>query len=80
MAFNAMGCQKSSADLCLYCKNSKNGIVIWIFWVDDCLLVGHKEDVSKYKTMMHQFFEYEDIGNLKEYVGCKIKRNKGSRR
>jgi Reverse transcriptase (RNA-dependent DNA polymerase) len=79
MAFNAMGLQQSSADPCLYCKNSKNGIVIWISWVDDCLLIGHKEDVSKYKTMLHQFFECEDIGNLKEYVGCKIERNKESK-
>jgi Reverse transcriptase (RNA-dependent DNA polymerase) len=35
MAFNAMGFQQSSADPCLYYKNSKNGIVIWILWVDD---------------------------------------------
>ena len=76
MAFNAMGFQRSSADPCLYYKNSKNGIVIWISWVDDCLLVGHRDDVSKYKAMMHQFFECEDIGELKEYVGCKIERDK----
>jgi hypothetical protein len=76
MAFNAMGFQQSSADPCLYYKNSKNGIIIWISWVDDCLLVGHREDVSKYKAMMHQFFACEDISKLKEYVGCKIERNK----
>jgi hypothetical protein len=29
--------------------------------------------------MMHQFFECEDIGELKEYLGCKIERNKGSK-
>jgi hypothetical protein len=79
MAFNAMGFQQSSADPCLYYKSSKNGIVIRILWVDDCLHIGHKEDVSKYKTMMHQFFECEDTGNLKEYVGCKIERNKESK-
>jgi Reverse transcriptase (RNA-dependent DNA polymerase) len=76
IAFNAMGFQRSSADPCLYYKNSKNGIVIWISMVDDCLLIGHRDDVSKYKAMMHQFFECEDIGKLKEYVGCKIERNK----
>jgi Reverse transcriptase (RNA-dependent DNA polymerase) len=57
MAFNAMGFQQSSADPCLYYKNSKNGILIWISWVDDCLLIDHKEDVSKYKNMMHQYFD-----------------------
>jgi hypothetical protein len=40
MAFNAMGFKRSSADQCLYFKNSeKNSIVIWILWVDDCLLI-----------------------------------------
>jgi hypothetical protein len=43
-------------------KFRENGIVIWILWVDDCLLIGHKEEVSKYKDMMQQYFECEDIG------------------
>jgi hypothetical protein len=55
-------------------KFRENGIVICILWVDDCLLIGHKEEVSKYKDMMQQYFECEDIGELKEYVGCKIDR------
>jgi hypothetical protein len=38
----------------------------------DCADVG----VSKYKNMMQQYFECEDIGELKEYVGCKIDWNK----
>ena len=76
MAFKTMGFERSIADPCLYFKNSKNGIVIWISWVDDCLLMGHKEEVSKYKTMMHQFFECEEVGELREYIGCKIERNK----
>jgi hypothetical protein len=50
--------------------------VIRILWVDDCLLIGHKEEVSKYKNMMQEYFECEDIGELKEYVGCKIDQNK----
>jgi hypothetical protein len=58
-------------------KNSeKYGILIWILWVDDCLIIGHKEEVGKYKNLMQQYFECEDIGELKEYVGCKINWNK----
>jgi hypothetical protein len=44
--------------------------------MDDCLLIGHKEEVSTYKYMMPQYFECKDVGELKEYVGCKIERNK----
>jgi hypothetical protein len=77
MAFNAMGFKRSRAAMCLNFKNSeKNGIMIWILWVDDCLLIGHKEEVSKYKNIMQQYFKCEDIGELKEYVGCKVDRNK----
>jgi hypothetical protein len=77
MEFNTMGFKRSSADPCLYFKKSeKNGIVIWISWVDDCLLIGHKEEVSKYKNIMQQYFECEDIGESKVYVGCKIDWNK----
>jgi hypothetical protein len=50
--------------------------VIWISWEDNCLLIGHKEEVSNYKYMMQQYFECEDIGESKDYAGCKIDWNK----
>jgi hypothetical protein len=77
MAFNAMDFKRRNFDPCLCFKNSeKYDIAIWILWVEDCLLIGHKEEVSKEKNMMQQYFECEDIGELKEYVGFKIERNK----
>jgi hypothetical protein len=47
-----------------------------ILWVDDGLLIHSKEEVSKYKSMMQHYFKCEDIGQLKKYVGCNVKRDK----
>jgi hypothetical protein len=75
-----MGYRRSSADPCLYVKNTKNGLVIWISWVEDCLIMGHKSEVSKYHAVMSSYFDRDNIGNLKEYVGCKIdKQERGNR-
>jgi Reverse transcriptase (RNA-dependent DNA polymerase) len=45
-AFCVMGFKRSDSDPCLHFKNAYNGLVIWISWVDDCLLVGHRDKVK----------------------------------
>jgi len=64
-----MGFQRSTSDPCLYFKNTEKGLVIWISWVDDCLLVGHQDKLSKYHALMNSYFECNNIGELQEYVG-----------
>ena len=39
------------------------------------MLVGHKKEVEKYKKQMMEYFECDDIGELKDCVGCKIDRS-----
>jgi hypothetical protein len=34
--------------------------------------MGHKNKVSKYHAVMNIYFDCDNIGDLKEYVGCKI--------
>jgi hypothetical protein len=74
-AFTSMGFQRSKADPCLYYKNTTNGLVLWISWVDDCILMGHPDGVKHYHTIMNEYFDCDNIGGLKEYVGCKIERS-----
>ena len=74
-AFESMGFRRSPADPCLYVKNTTNGIVILILWVDDCILMGNKDEVSKYHKLMNSYFDCDNIGVLKEYVGCKIEKD-----
>jgi hypothetical protein len=68
-------------DPCLYFKNTDNVLVIWISWVDDCLLVGHRDEFKKYHEMMNEYFGCDNVGELMEYVGwgCKIERKMDSK-
>ena len=56
-----MGFKRSDSDPCLYFKNTDNGLVIWISWVDDCLLVGHQDEVKKYHKMMNEYFDCDNV-------------------
>ena len=63
----------NKADPCLYYKwNSEGRLGLWISWVDDCLNVGHPDDVKKSKELIFNEFDCDDVGPLTDYVGCKI--------
>jgi hypothetical protein len=66
---------RSKADPCLFFKWTTYGLVVWISWVDDFLICGPKEGVMESKAQMMDVFECDDIGEMKEYVGCKVERN-----
>ena len=51
------------------------GLVLWLSWVDDCLIAGKKEQVVEAKQQMMSNFDCDEIGELKEYVGCKVEHN-----
>jgi hypothetical protein len=70
-----MNYERSKADPCLNFKWIDNKLQMWITWVDDCLIIGQKENVMKSKEQMKRLFDCDDIGEMKEYVGCKVKRN-----
>lgn len=42
--------------------------MVWLSWVDDYLVIGPKDEVMRTKAEM---MGCEEIGELKEYVGCK---------
>ena len=67
-----MGMKRSNADPCLYYSWTENGLVIWVSWIDDCLVVGSRKAVEIAKKEMMERFECDDVGDIVEYVGCKI--------
>ena len=67
-----MGFKRSKADPCLYFKWTLFGLVICLSWIDDCLCVGPKQGVIKAKQQMKDQFDCDDVGDLNEYIGCKI--------
>jgi hypothetical protein len=74
-AFASMEFIRSKADPCLYFTWNSNGLIAWISWVDNCLVVGKKEGVIVAKKQMMERFQCDEIGNIDEYVGCKVERN-----
>jgi hypothetical protein len=74
-AFHSMSFQRSKADPCLYFAWTTLGLVLWLSWIDDCLVAGQTEAVRKAKKKMTDRFDCDIIGNMNEYVGCKIERN-----
>jgi hypothetical protein len=75
MAFSDMKFKRSQADPCLYYAWTKKGLTLWISWIDDCLVVGSKGNVKRAKKKMVDRFDCDIIGNMNEYVGCKLERN-----
>ena len=71
-AFRSMNYQRSKEDPCLYIRWTKEGLVLWISCVDDCLVTGEKKEVKMAKEQMMARFDCDEIGELKEYVGCKV--------
>ena len=68
-----LGNERSKADPCLYFKwHAKYGLILWVSWIDDNLVMGTKEAVEEAKQQLMKEFECSDEGELKEYVGCKL--------
>ena len=44
-AMKHMGFERSWADPCLYWKDTEDGLVMWLSWIDDCLYIGPKKQV-----------------------------------
>jgi hypothetical protein len=64
------------ADPCLYFCWTMCGLIIWLSSFDDCLVAGNEEGVLAAKEQMKARFDFDDIGELTEYVGCKVERTK----
>jgi hypothetical protein len=71
-AFRKMGFHRSKADPCLQFAWTTEGLVLWISWVDDMLVCGSEKGVKIAKQQFKAQFEVDDVGELKEFVGCKI--------
>jgi Reverse transcriptase (RNA-dependent DNA polymerase) len=63
----------SQADPCLFYKRNKdNDLSIWISWVDDLLTIGKPNVIEDAKKNMMKEFDCDDVGELEEFIGCKI--------
>jgi hypothetical protein len=78
-AMTNMKCERNHKDPCMYYKQIKEGFIIWLSWVDDCVCIGPKKEVLEEVAKMKSLFDCTDIGAFKEYVGCKISRSEDNK-
>ena len=72
----SMQYERNGADPCLYFQWTIAGLVVWLSWVDDCMCWGPKSVVPGENKKFTSRFDCDDVGEVKEYVGCKIVMNK----
>ena len=65
---------RNKAEPCVFYKYVDGKIVIFILWVDDCCICGSKEAVLQAVKDFTSLWDCKDLGELKEYVGCKVER------
>jgi len=53
-------------------------LVIWLIWIDDCLIAGDEKGFKTLKEQIKSRFDCDDVGILNEYVGCNIECDKAS--
>eukprot|EP00957_Ditylum_brightwellii_P007110 539753-Ditylum_brightwellii.AAC.1 len=66
----------NKANPCLSYKWVNGKLVIWISWVDDCLNAGPEQEVREAVKQMNSMLKCKELGELAEYVSCKIDYNK----
>ena len=42
--------------------------------IDDALCLGKNEVISDFKNELQKYFAIKEEGDMKEYVGCKVKK------
>ena len=66
----------SPADPCMLFKENNLGICIIIMYVDDMLIIGKKEQIQEFATMIQKEFSVKIQHNLADYLGCEFYMNK----
>ena len=71
--FKHLKYNRSKADLCLQFKWTQEGkLIIWLMWVDDCVVGDSGQDLITEKKKMKQLFKCDDSGELVEYISNKF--------
>ena len=68
----SMGFDRSKADPCLYFAWTQFGLILFLSYIDDMILMGNKDGVMHFREIFKGKVDVDDIGPLDEYLGAKI--------
>ena len=66
--------EKCLINQCLLNRKGESGIIIICLYIDDTMIVGNKKEIKKFKEEIKMHFKTKEEGDMKDYVGCMIKR------
>ena len=70
------GLQVSPADPCMLFKENELGVCIIIMYVDDMLIIGKREQIQDFASIIKKEFSVKIQHNLMDYLGCEFHMNK----
>ncbi|CAN0842427.1 Retrovirus-related Pol polyprotein from transposon TNT 1-94, partial [Linum grandiflorum] len=71
------GFRQSSSDYSLFIKDTNQGIVVLLVYVDDIILAGdNMNDIEVVKEYLKSVFKIKDLGPLKYFLGLEVARSK----
>jgi hypothetical protein len=76
MAMGAMNMAKNAVDPCLFYQWVDGQLIVILLWVDDFLKLGPDELVPGIKEELLSLFNCKDVGEMNEYVGCRVEHNR----
>ncbi|CAM8877197.1 unnamed protein product [Rhodiola kirilowii] len=76
-AVEKFGMQKSKSDHSVFYKQSGNGIVLLVVYVDDIVITGSNSgDIDSLKGFLQTQFNTKDLGRLRYFLGVEVSRSK----
>ena len=69
-----LGFRKCVSDQCLCIKKDEAGVIVICLYIDDTLCTGDNDAIQEFKNEIKNYFAIKEEGDMKEYVGCKVRR------
>jgi hypothetical protein len=76
MTMDGMNMVKNAIDPCLFYQWIDGQLIVILLWVDDFAIFGPDELVPGIKNHLLSLFNCKDVGGMKEYLGCRIERDR----
>jgi hypothetical protein len=73
---DAMNMAKNAVDPCLFYQWADGQLIVTLLWVDDFLILGPDELVPGVNEQLLSLFNCKDVGEMNEYVGCQVERDR----
>ena len=69
--------EQSTADPCVYVKNTSSGLLVIAVYVDDLIIVAKTtEKMTNVKESLSKQFKMKDMGKLHHCLGITVEQNK----